>query len=231
MHLKKLSHHAYCLIGDNTIVSELILILEKNHSIKTRGNPDFFNKKYENFTIDDAREIKSHHETMPVTEAGKKIFIINMNGITAEAQNAMLKLLEEPADYAHFFLIISSPHLLLSTVRSRLQFVEIESGVNNGKFADIEVIRNEEAKKFLKMSVAKRLEFVKTLIDKIKDEKKTKQDVIDFLNNIQGIIYEEKGIKKGQKELETIEIARKYMNDPAPSLKMLLEYVAINIKN
>jgi pheromone shutdown protein TraB len=49
------------------------------------------------------------------------------------------------------------------------------------------------------------------------------------LNAIQSIVYEQKGIKEGQKLLEAIETARKYIYDRAPSVKMLLEYVALGI--
>ena len=72
---KLLSHHAYCLIGSDSTRFELISILAKNYSIKAQGNPDFFNRKYETFTIDDAREIKSLHTTKPMNALGKKIWL------------------------------------------------------------------------------------------------------------------------------------------------------------
>jgi DNA polymerase III delta prime subunit len=222
--LESLSHHAYGLVGGSSIADELILILEREHGITSRGNPDFFNRRYANFTIDDARELRSGHEMMPVSASGKKIFIMAMDGITVEAQNALLKLLEEPAGYAHFFMIIPSAHLLLPTVRSRIRFIEIGNGRTGG-----EMLISEEAKKFLKMPPAKRLESVKSLTDDIKDGKKTKKDAIDLLNAVQSLVYEEKGVVKGRRPLEAIETARRYMDDAAPSLKMLLEYVALNI--
>ncbi len=221
MTLESLSHHAYCVVGDATIVDELLLILENKHSIITRGNQDFFNRKYENFTINDARELKSEHEMMPVKEDGKKIFIIHFNNITVEAQNAMLKLLEEPASYAHFFLIIPSPHLLLPTVKSRLQFIDNVKQNDDGQ--------KIEAESFLKMPMSKRLDYIKSLIDNIKDEKKTKQNAVDLINSIELIIYRDRGIIKGKSSIEVIEIARQYLNDSAPSVKMLLEYVALNV--
>lgn len=219
--VKSLAHHAYCLVGGETVHDELVSMLEKVHSIQVRGDVDFFNKKYLTFTIDDARELKSNHEMRPVGKMERRIFVIAMNGITIEAQNALLKLLEEPADYAHFFIVISSAHLLLPTVKSRLLFVETGDVLESDGFA--------EAEKFLKMSVAKRLEYIKTLTDEIKDEKKTKQDAVDLLNAIQAFVYKGKGAMKGSRELETIEFARKYMNDTSSSPKMLLEYVALRV--
>lgn len=222
---KSLSHHAYCLIGGALLRDELISILEEKHRIPVTANPDLFDRKYEIFTIDDAREVKGSAAMRPVNEKDKKIFILVMNGITVEAQNALLKLLEEPPEYAHFFLIIPSAHLLLPTVRSRVHLIEAEG---EGSAAESKEML-EEAKKFVKASAPKRLEVIKKLMDEISKEKKTKQDAIDFLNAVQAVVYEEKGVKEGQEALEAIESARKYLHDRAPSVKMLLEFVSLSI--
>ncbi len=219
--LKELTHHAYYLLGG---YDELLSILEKNHGLTLQGNPDFFNKTYEIFTVDDARELKTAHSMRPVHSSGKKIFVVQMNGITTEAQNALLKLLEEPAEYAHFFLIIPSAHLLLPTVKSRLSF--IETGAKS-----VNELGNEsvDAKAFLKASQPKRLDIIKKLVEDISKEKKTRQDAITFLNAIEKEVYEQKGVKNGAGALEVISKASSYMNDRAPSVKMLLEYVAMNV--
>ena len=49
-----------------------------------------------------------------------KVFIINEGDIlTTEAQNAFLKIIEEPPEYAVFIIVCSDAHILLQTVRSR----------------------------------------------------------------------------------------------------------------
>ena len=167
-----------------------------------------------------------------MSESGKKIFILTMNGITVEAQNALLKLLEEPAKYANFFLVIPSAHLLLPTVKSRLQIIDgIGRSGANGKTGNDDSTRINliEAKKFLSLSAAKKLEAIKALVDDISKEKKTKQQAIEFLNSIEQAVYEEKGVKKSKEILEAMQLVRKYMNDRSPSMKMLLEYVALNL--
>jgi len=228
--LDNLSHHAYLLIGSVPLRLDLISTLEQDHNILAQANPDFYDRSYENLTIDDARELKSLHGTRPIGVTGKKIFVITTNAATVEAQNALLKLLEEPAEYAHFFVIVPSPHILLSTVRSRMkEVVSRKVSVVSRKISkQSEVI--DEANTFLKMTPAKRLEVVKKLVEDITKEKKTKQDVINFLDAIQAVVYEEKGVRRSTlRELEVIETARKYIHDRAPSVKMLLEYVALNV--
>ncbi|MDD5165624.1 MAG: hypothetical protein PHG25_03800 [Candidatus Pacebacteria bacterium] len=231
--LNNLSHHAYGIVGTVETRDELISTLEKTHKISAQGNPDFYIRNYEVLTIDDAREVKSLHSSRPLTDegsikgnngAGKKIFVLTMNGITIEAQNALLKLLEEPAEYVRFFLIIPSAHLLLPTVKSRLLLIQ-ES--NSSKVTGADLIK--EAKAFIEANQAKRLEVVKALTDAISKENKTKQDAIDFVNAVQEVVYKEKGAKEGKLALGAIEVARNYLNDRAPSIKMLLEFVALNI--
>jgi hypothetical protein len=222
--LEKLNHHAYCLIGGDKMRVLLLSLLEKKHLVSALGNSDFIDRTYDTFTIDDARELKEQSGIKPIAEGIRKIFILTMNGITVEAQNAMLKLLEEPAEYSHFFIIIPSAHLLLLTVKSRLSFIQI-----NNKEDEIGSNTNElvEVRKFLKSNTAKRLEYIKNLLDDIAKEKKNKQDAVNFLNNVEQAVYEDLGVKSGRRMLETIDIARKYANDRAPSLKMLLESVAL----
>lgn len=216
-----LSHHAYLLIGDDAIRTDLISILEKKHKIKVHGNPDFIDQTFTTFTIENARDLKSLASTRPVGAAGKKIFIVTMNGITVEAQNALLKLLEEPAESTHFFLIIPSAHLLLPTVKSRLSLIGSSQGSSETDLT--------EARHFVKSTPAKRLEAVKSLLDDISKEKKFKQDAVNLLNGIEAVIYEDRGVKEGKQALQAIDMARKYLSDRAPSVKMLLEYVALNL--
>lgn len=231
-----LSHHAYLIVGSDSARAGLISTLEKNHKINAQGNPDFFNRVYETFTIDDARELKAAAGMKPVVNSDKKIFILMMNGITVEAQNALLKLLEEPPEYAHFLLIVPSAHLLLPTVKSRLSMIDdlrfttpagghaSRSGADNSSKELIESV-----KKFVTSSKSKRLEQAKSLMEAISKEKKTKQDAIDFINALEAVIYSNGGAKKNAEALKSIELARKYMNDRSPSIKILLEYVALSI--
>ncbi len=222
--LKTLSHHASLLIGNEETRTELISILEKKHKISKQGNPDFFDLKYETFNIENARDLKEMAGTKPMSEGDKKIFILTMNGITVEAQNALLKLFEEPAEYVRFFLIVPSAHILLPTVKSRLTTVSISGTSVKGS-----ALPQKEAADFVSLPAAKRLEIIKDLMDDISKEKKTKQDAIELLNGIESVLYEKGGTKKSPQAFEAIDTARKYLNDRAPSVKMLLEYVALNI--
>ncbi len=59
---------------------------------------------------------------VPPFEAPARAFVIDdAHGMTEQAQNALLKSLEEPKATSHVFLVTASPQALLPTIRSRCQ--------------------------------------------------------------------------------------------------------------
>lgn len=218
----QLNHHAYLIQGGVELAGRLGEEIGKKLKIEPRGNPDFFLRKYETLTIDEARALKELHDTRPIHASGKKIFILAMNGMTSEAQNALLKLLEEPHDYAQFFFIVPSLHIVLPTVKSRMQII---SGASLPDQNDM----NEEAGKFIQSKKGKRLEIIKKLLEDVEKEKREKAEVMDFLNAVEARLHEKGVGRENIKVFEALSLVRTYMNDRAPSLKMLLEYAALNI--
>ena len=77
-------------------------------------------KKEASFKVDYVREIKSRAYLSP-NEAGKRVFLIaNAECMTVQAQNALLKVLEEPPETAVFILTTQNREKLLTTVLSRV---------------------------------------------------------------------------------------------------------------
>lgn len=72
--------------------------------------------------IDDVRRVQEAVRTASVDRATRVIFA-DAARMTAQAQNALLKLLEEPQEGVSLLLITAQPALLLATVRSRCQVV------------------------------------------------------------------------------------------------------------
>jgi len=76
-------------------------------------------------TVDQVRELKKDVHVIP-NEADKKAYIINdADKMNMNAQNAILRILEEPPSFAVFILCTENPAALLPTVRSRC--VELKS--------------------------------------------------------------------------------------------------------
>lgn len=221
-----LSHHAYFIHHKHGVIDRLKDFLFDKFKIQQKQNPDFFHETFISLSIDDSRRIKAIHSGKSFGQNGKRIFIVESNSITNEAQNALLKIFEEPNQNSFFFLIMPDPIILLPTLKSRLFILK-----NN--IQKEENVYDIEAKKFLKMSIGDKVSFVDELAKDISDEKKTKLDAINFLSALEKNIYESidlKDINERQKlGLKSILKARDYMNDRSPSIKQLLEFVAVSV--
>jgi hypothetical protein len=221
-------HHAYGIAGDVGIVAaDLVEFFSKNLGVATIGNPDFFHETFEMLTIDDARRIQDIHASKAFSDASPRIFLIELYGITREAQNALLKIIEEPQPGNHFFLVMPSLDLLLPTLKSRLHVFKSVAGDRDGSTEPAAVAD------FLKKSLKDRIVFVDDLAATVSDGATVKHEVIDFLNQLESSIYSRNRTAENLADnvmvFEIIARARSYMNDRAPSVKMLLEYVALSV--
>ncbi len=78
-------------------------------------------------SIDDIRRLKNVVSLKPFDGEWNAIIIDNAHLMTEEAQNALLKVLEEPNPSALLFLITSNPRELLPTILSRCQLIDCPS--------------------------------------------------------------------------------------------------------
>lgn len=221
-YIKSLDHHAYFLHSFKDTVHKLKEFLFEKFNIKHEANPDFFHEKFESLGIDDSRRIKEIHLSKSFKTGSKKIFIIETSAITHEAQNSFLKIFEEPNEDSHFFLIMPSAHTLLPTLRSRLLILESKQEIPQA----VEVIAKVE--EFLKLSKKDKVAFVDEIAKDISDEKLNKSDAVEFLATLEVTLYRKNGIKN-KDGLKAIMKAREYINDRSPSIKQLLEYVALSL--
>ena len=221
-YINALEHHAYFIHSFKDAVHHLKEYLKDKFGIDHSKNPDFFHEKYETLGIDDSRKIKENHLSKSYIEGNKRIFIIETSNITHEAQNSLLKVFEEPNEDSHFFLIMPSSHILLPTLRSRLYINKIDQKREEG------LVALEEARKFLKLSKKERVDYMDEFAKDISDENKNKNDAQEFLSALEYLIYELKGLEK-KSALNAILKAREYINDRSPSIKQLLEYVALSV--
>ena len=91
-----------------------------------QNHPDFFvvNEQGESIKIEQIRNITEKVIEKPIIST-KKVYIINdCEKMTKEAQNCLLKTLEEPPEFAVLILISSNENLLLNTIKSRCMSIK-----------------------------------------------------------------------------------------------------------
>ena len=87
----------------------------------TYNNPDFniLEPEANSIKTDKIRELTKKVYEKPVI-SDRKVYIINdSNCMTKEAQNSLLKTLEEPPEYVTIILITSNENIFLPTIKSR----------------------------------------------------------------------------------------------------------------
>ncbi|MEA4894861.1 MAG: hypothetical protein VB064_06325 [Oscillospiraceae bacterium] len=86
--------------------------------------------------VEQIRQMASDAYVRP-SQSDKKVYIIRDAGtMNASAQNAALKILEEPPEYAVFILCVDSAESLLATVRSRCTVIRLQ-GVKQGNGSEL----------------------------------------------------------------------------------------------
>ncbi|MBU0650027.1 hypothetical protein KKG63_02400 [Patescibacteria group bacterium] len=76
--------------------------------------------------IAQAREVKTFLRERPLIAAVKAVLIEDAQQLTAEAQNSLLKILEEPPDFGLILLLVDKEGSLLPTVLSRCQVLVLK---------------------------------------------------------------------------------------------------------
>lgn len=213
-----ISHHAYLLEGDIEPSYESLLKTLTRLEIATLGNPDIFIKDYENLLIEDVREIKDFESEARLNKNSRKIIILKTRMFSYPAQNALLKVFEEPRPGVVFFLIIPDATKLFPTLRSRLFAL-------SGSFAIDDELRML-AKNFMVMEKGERLNFIKKFSD-MESKVLLKEKTLKFLHFLEKEFSEAKGENK--KKVEDVYLAKKYIGDQGSSPKILLEHLAVTI--
>ena len=209
-------HHAFVAYGSPSKVKEFAAYIAKECGVTAAHNPDFHIRDYsrdddESSSLDvgQAREL-TDFAGMHGAE-GTKVFVIAAQSITREAQNALLKTLEEPTADTIFALLVPRG-ALIDTVRSRMMEVPF---VPQGQDDSL-------AKEFLRATPEAR----STLIASILKEK-DKEAARDLLDGVERLLMKGMHTPEVRRGLEDLARARSYIQDRSPSLKMLLEHLAL----
>lgn len=118
--------HAYLLTGETgcgkTTTARIIadMLGCKGTDFKEINASDFRG-------IDMIREIISNAKYKPLEGKCRMWLIDESHKLTGDAQNAMLKLLEDPPEHAYFILATTDPQKLISTVKGRCSVFNLQT--------------------------------------------------------------------------------------------------------
>ncbi|MBP9757421.1 MAG: hypothetical protein KBD06_02365 [Candidatus Pacebacteria bacterium] len=210
-----LAGNTYLVRGGESSLPELYRLLD-GEGIAAIGNPDVYVRMYRQFGIDEARELSARAYGRALG-GGRRVFIAVFPVITNEAQNALLKTLEEPPAGSLFFLVTPAPTTLLPTLRSRAQMLELDT-------RDEGIV---STKAFIKASPKERIEMLKPLLEKNDDDKRDIGNIITFLSSLERMLATMQNGQNVRGGIDAVYRARAYAGDKGSLLKPLLEQVAL----
>ncbi len=199
-------HHALLLIAGNNRNEISAQITQEWKELSS----DLVIVNVDQFTIDDARAIKK-----TATEKSYqtyRLFVISFSRITAEAQNAMLKSIEDPSSSTKFIFVCEQLTGLLPTFLSRVQ------KINTSQHFVVDDSVLKEAKEFIDAPIKKRLALAKTYAEKVSDEKLSRNYVAQVLYHIISM--------QSVRDKQTLDLIE-YVTDRASSVKMIFEHIAL----
>jgi len=220
-------YHSYVVEGDPETTGVLLLDFLEVRGLVEKNSPDILFQTYESFTMDNSGEIKDWHSRCGLGE-GKRVCIIATKFINREAEQTLLKIIEEPASNTHFFIVIPDSSALLGTIISRVHVIKTEQLIDTHlqKFV----------LSFISSTSKDRIDQVAQIIKENKDEEnsgKLRSYATQFVNEIENIYFQKfkKDIKNKQVQfvLNELQKARGYLSTPGASVKMILEHLALVI--
>ena len=122
--------HAHLICGEDGIGKSVLALNLAKLILKgdlDREYVDIINYKTEkaSFGVDDVRAIIEEVQKKPF-EGDKKVIIIHEgNKLTVQAQNALLKTIEEPPLGVYIIILCESLELVLDTIKSRCEIFKL----------------------------------------------------------------------------------------------------------
>ena len=121
--------------------------------------------------IVEARKIKNHFSLKPYSAKGRVVVLEDAEELTVDAQNALLKTLEELPEQALFILGASSGSMFLPTVLSRCEITQIPPGRWDNLAPS-----TQDIEKLLQSTIEQRFEY----IEKLKNREQFLKDLISY---------------------------------------------------
>lgn len=216
--------HFYIISGNTEKNKmEVFSFLKNDLSFSLQGNPDFHQFSGLSLPISDARKIKVANSRTKNSEKDFRIFLIDVKKIDREAQNALLKTLEEPTAGTIFFLLLPKIDFLLDTVLSRGRV--IIGYENNG---------SERAVEFLQVSYLEREKVILKISKFSKEVSEVRDEYLSLLVELEIEILKNKEIFLEKISVEEFsQMYKKFLHmkkqagQRGSSLKYIMTFLAI----
>ena len=211
-------HHAYCIEGTH----DSLAFLEKYVRELLGQQAHILTQSFALFAVDDGRTI-SKSAMIRATKETPHVEIIYADSFSVEAQNVLLKAIEEPSAHTHYLFVTPRLDKILPTILSRsISFSLVGITMNDSETLEI--------KEFLSGGRTSRMTIIARYLKEAEggESEAGRRAMDSFFERL--IIYV--SVSDSAMKEQTLEIVmngRKYIRDKGSSQKMIAEYVALMI--
>ena len=177
-----------------------------------------------NLGVDVARSFSEFLYRQPVTSSRRTLIVHAAGELTEQAQNALLKISEEPPKHALIILTVQDFNVLLAPLLSRFQKVAFTDGGSAEVLTPAQTEAKDLVEKFLMSNERDKSELIKNLAKNERDiEEKGKKVVDHFINYL--IIELAKKPEQNWRALKHLLHRFTMMNDYQTNRRLQLEAV------
>jgi hypothetical protein len=164
------------------LLESLNELLDRDYTLISQilTNPDIHiieNTANLSISIDDVKRMQKELVYQPFAEKYQVGIIFYGENLTVEAQNALLKTLEDDRKSTVFYILVNNEKNLLDTIISRGIKHYVKTEPNNLDHKKEEILTPE----IIDLELTEKFTFIEALIEKDKEDK---YSVSDFLNNL-----------------------------------------------
>jgi len=164
--------------------------------------------------IADVREIQQKIYLSPIRSDFKAVLIDATVGITTEAQNALLKTLEEPPESTYIIVQVTNAEEILPTILSRCKVYEVSSEKDHVDTSRVLKILNSKNGAGEKLKLAQ-------------DLSKDKNEALDFIENL--ILTARKNIVENYEKIKILQKFHTIIKTTNINLRLALENLFLNL--
>lgn len=211
-----LDYHAYLIAGRAEALRWLKLRFDEKRReeiARHQPEPELVVRSQSKWKIDDSRKFRELQSGR--WSAGKRWLVIVCDQMVNEAEQALLKILEEPARGVQIFIITPQPEKFLPTVRSRCHIIYPK--IDDKRLTSL-------GSKFLALSRAERL----IQLEKILSADDGREKLVDLVADIEFCLTQKKENQQ-MISIKQILLVREWMRIAHVSPKFIGQFLAVTL--
>lgn len=187
-----MAHHAFFVTGDiEEGIKSALAYGERVLTLSGVNNPDIIILRHSLFSVEEARKVYDITHRMSV-RGSMRLIILSATRLFHEAQNALLKVFEEPPEGTCLVLVVHSQGNIIPTLRSRL--LELPHFEDHIQHPMSDVYSGGDVQAFLAAGKEERVKIVAKILERAKSDKQEEKQAaraqaLRFAENLMRVVY------------------------------------------